>query len=145
MTTHSTASTAASPVHHRPQRPPGLLRRALQLDAVVTGLNGAVYLAAAPVLDGVLGIEAMPMRAIGTFLLAYAAVVWVVGSRSRIPRPGARAVVAVNAVWALDSVAVAATGWGSPTTLGTAWILLQAGVVGGFAVLQWLGLRAGTH
>jgi len=145
MTTHSTASTAASPVHHRPPPSPRLLRRALQLDAVVTGFNGAAYLAAAPVLGGVLGIEVMPLRAAGTFLLAYAAVVWVVGSRPTISRAAARAVVAVNAVWALDSVAVAATGWGTPTTLGTVWILLQAGVVGGFALLQWLGLRAGTR
>jgi hypothetical protein len=139
MTTHGTASTAA-PTVHLPSST--LLRRALRLDAVVTGLNGAAYLLAAPLLDDVLGLDPTLLRAVGAFLLAYAAVVWVVGSRPEISRAAARAVVAVNAVWALDGLAVAATGWGSPTAVGTAWIVAQAGVVGAFAVLQWAGLRA---
>jgi hypothetical protein len=142
MTISSATPTVATPARLRSL---GLLRPALQLDAVVTGLNGAAYLAAAPVLTDVLGLPAGPLRAVGAFLLAYAAAVWLVGTRPRIDPRAAGAVVAVNVVWALDSVAVAALGWGSPTVAGTVWILLQAGVVGGFAALQWQGLRTRTR
>ncbi len=142
MTTSAAASTAAPATR---LRSPGLLRQALRLDALVTGLNGAAYLAAAPFLDDLLGLPAGPLQAVGAFLLAYSGVVWAVGSRPRIDPRAAGAVVVVNLLWALDSVALAATGWGSPTTAGTVWIVLQAGVVGAFAALQWLGLRARTR
>lgn len=51
------------------------------------------------------------------------------------------AVIALNTVWAVDSLVVAGLGWGSPTAVGTVWIVLQAIVVTAFAALQLLGLR----
>ena len=124
---------------------PGLLRTALLLDAAVTGLNGAAYLAGASSLDGLLGLNAGLLRGIGAFLLAYGIGIGigvaVLGRRQRIPRPAAWAVVGINAVWAVDSLAAAAMGWGTPSTAGRVWIVAQAFVVGGFAALQALGLR----
>ena len=118
-----------------------LLRTALLLDAVVTGVNGAAYAVAAPALAGVLGLPPDVLRGTGVFLLCYALAVWAAASRPRIGRRAVLAVVAVNVLWAADSLVVAATGWGSPTPAGTAWICAQAAVVAGFAAVQLTALR----
>jgi hypothetical protein len=117
-----------------------LLRTALQLDAAVTGVNGAAYLALAGPLEELLGLDAALLRGTGAFLLVFAALVGVAAARP-VPRPGAvGAIVAANVAWAVASVIVAAAGWDSPATAGTAWILMQATVVAGFAALQAAGL-----
>lgn len=124
-----------------PARTAPPLRLTLLLDAAVTGANGALYLAAAPALDGLLGIPAGTLGWLGAVLLAFAAAVLLVGRRQR-PAPAAvLAVVAVNVAWVAASLAAAATGWQSPTTTGTVWTVLQAGVVAAFAGLQVSGLR----
>jgi hypothetical protein len=122
-------------------RPRPLLRAALKLDAVVTGANGAAYLAAAAPLSDLLGLSEALLRATGAFLLVYAALVWIVGSRRQIPRGPVYAIVAANVLWAVDSIVMAIAGWGDPSTAGTAWILMQAVVVAAFAELQLIGLR----
>ena len=124
-----------------PARSRPLLRLALKLDAVVTGANGAAYLAAAGPLSDLLGLSEALLRGAGAFLLVYAAFVWIVGTRREIPRGAVFAIVAGNAIWAVDSVVMAIAGWGDATTAGTVWILLQAVVVAGFAELQLTGLR----
>ena len=136
-----TTSTAAGNAAPTPTRSDSLLRLALRLDAVVTGLNGAVYLAAAPLLDDVLGLSGGLLRGAGVFLLVYAAAVWLVGAGARISAAAVEAVVVANALWAIGSVAVVVTGAGSPTTVGAVWLVLQAVVVAAFAVLQLAGLR----
>jgi hypothetical protein len=118
---------------------PSLLRFALRLDAVVTAANGAAYLLAAPLLDGLLGLPAGWLRGIGVFLLLFAVGVWTVAARPTPPAVGT--VVAANALWAVGSVLAAAAGVGSPTAVGTVWIVLQAVVVAAFAVLQVAGAR----
>ena len=138
MTTQGTTAAVG-----RTSLPQGdaLLRLALKLDAAVTGLNGAAYLAGASVLAEPLGLSAGLLRGVGAFLVAYAAGVWLVATRDAVRPAAAWTVVALNAVWAADSLAVAALGWGSPTALGAVWIVLQAVVVAGFAALQRAGLR----
>ena len=85
------------------------------------------------------------LRAAGTFLLVYAAAVWLVSDR---PAPAAvRAVITGNLLWSVGSIAVVVADLGTPTTIGAVWLVLQAIVVVGFAVLQIAGLRrseAGT-
>jgi hypothetical protein len=122
-------------------RPRPLLRAALKLDAVVTGANGAAYLLAAGPLSDLLGLSAPLLRGTGAFLLAFAALVWITGSRREIPRGPVYAIVIANAVWAADSLVAAIAGWGDPTTAGTVWIVFQAIVVAAFAELQLTGLR----
>lgn len=136
MTTIRTAP-AASPS----TRAGGLLRPVLRLDAVVTAANGAAYLLAAPLLDGPLGLSAGLLRGVGVFLLGYAGVVWLVAARRRISGPAVEAVIGANALWAAGSVVAAVVGIGSLTALGATWLVLQAGVVAAFAVLQLVGLR----
>ncbi len=118
-----------------------LLHDALRLDAAVTGANGLAYLVAAGPLEDLLGLSAGLLRGAGTVLVAFAVAVAVAGTRRTPSATAVKAVVGVNAVWALDSVAAAVAGWGSPTTAGTVWMRLQAGVVAGFAALQAAGLR----
>ena len=134
MTTSTTATAA-------PTGSDVLLRTALRLDAVVTGANGAAYLLAAPLLDDLLGLSPGLLRGVGGFLLVFAGVVWLVGARTPVPAGPAREVAAANLLWAAGSVVVVAVGAGTPTTVGAVWLVLQAGVVAGFAVLQTAGLR----
>lgn len=121
--------------------PETLLRLVLKLDAVVTGVNGVAYLAAAEPLEDLLGVSAGLLRPVGAFLLLFAAAVWVVSTRHVVPRVAVLAIATANAVWALGSLVFAAAGASSPSTVGTVWVLLQALVVGGFAALQALASR----
>ena len=124
-------------------RPPTLvpLRPALRLDAVVTGTNGAAYLAAAPWLADLLGVPSGTLRGLGAFLLAFAAGVWLVGARPRVSGVATEVVVGANLLWAAASVAAVVTDRFPLTGTGTAWVLLQAAVVAGFAAAQLTALR----
>jgi hypothetical protein len=116
---------------------PARLRLALKLDAAVTGLNGAAYLVAAGPLADLFGLKAGPLRAVGAFLLVFAAAVALIATRPSIPRAGVTFVIEANIAWVIASLAVAIFGWSSPETVGTIWIVLQAAVVAGFAALQF--------
>jgi hypothetical protein len=120
------------------------LRLILKLDAVVTGVNGIAYLALAGPLEDLLGVAPELTRPIGAFLVLFAAAVWFVATRPVVPRLAAAEIASANAVWALGSLAFAAAGVSSPTTVGTVWIILQALVVGGFAALQALAMPSGS-
>lgn len=136
-----TTSTAAGNAARTLSRSDSLLRPALRLDAVVTGLNGAAYLAAAPLLDDLLGLSGGLLRGAGAFLLVYALAVWLVGAGRRISAAAVEAVVVANVLWVIGSVLAAVSGLGSPTTAGAVWLVLQAVVVAGFAAVQFAGLR----
>ena len=130
-------TSTASPL----TRPEGLLRLALRLDAAVSALNGVAYVVVAAPLGDLLGLSAGLLRGLGVFLLLYAAAVWWVGARPAVDTSAVRAVIAANLLWTAGSIGVAVTGLGSPTTVGTVWIVLQAVAVAGFAALQAAGLR----
>ena len=112
------------------------LRTALKLDAIVTGANGAAYLVAAGPLEDLLGLSPALLRGIGAFLLLFSAAVWLVAARPQVSSTAALAVIAVNVLWAADSIAFLAAGLSDPTTVGAIWIVMQALVVAGFAGLQ---------
>ena len=113
-----------------------LTRVALKLDAVVTGANGAAYLVAASLLDGPLGLPESFLRATGAFLIVFAACVWFTATRRNLNRNAVGAVVALNALWVVDSIALVAFAWYDLTTGGAIWVVLQAIVVAAFAALQ---------
>jgi hypothetical protein len=117
------------------------LRTALRLDAVVTGANGAAYLAAAPWLTDLLGVPTGSLRTLGAALLVFTACVWLVAARPRVSGVATEVVVAANVVWVAGSVAAVATDRFPLTGAGTAWVLLQAAVVAGLAAAQLTALR----
>lgn len=119
----------------------GFARLALTLDAVVTGLNGIAYLALATVLDSFFGVTTAVQYPVGVFLLLYALGVLAIGTRKEINRAGLTAVIVANLLWVVLSLVVAVSGALSPTGVGTVWIVLQSLTVGGFAALQYIGLK----
>ena len=137
MTNHVESSLSAAAGRDRDR----LLRLSLELDAVASGGLGVVLAAAGAVLDGLLGIPAAVLVPVGGFLVAYAASLWLIGSRPRVRRPAVWVVVVGNLVWVAASVAAVAAGWWSPTGMGTAFVLAQAAAVALFAGLQFTGLR----
>ncbi|MFE7902706.1 hypothetical protein ACFU3E_35465 [Streptomyces sp. NPDC057424] len=139
MTTSQTsarpADTAGRVTAARP------LRMFLTLDAAVTAGNGLIYLLAAGPVGDLLGLDTGLLRGIGAFLIVYGILVAVLAGR-QVPAAGpTKVVIEANLLWAVASVATAVFGWFDPNTVGTVWTLMQAAVVGGFAVLQINGLR----
>ena len=117
------------------------LRNVLLADALVSGATGLLMTLAAGLLEPILQVPATLLRGAGLALLPYAAVVAWLARREALPRGAVWAVVACNAAWAVDCVALLVTGWIDPTLLGVAFILMQALVVAAFAELQVVGLR----
>jgi hypothetical protein len=95
----------------------------------------------AALLAGLLGLPEPLLRGAGLALLPYGAFVAFVATRPQLSAAAVWAVIALNALWALDSVALLLTGWVAPSALGYGFVLLQAAVVGVFAELEFLGLR----
>lgn len=138
MTTHQTRSSLGRSAG---EGSGGLLRLVLKLDAVATGAVGLLSLAAGPMLDGLLGTPLALLVPVGLFLVAYAAAIWIVATRTRVSRPAVWAAVAINLVYAVDCVVVLVAGWFPLTALGTAFVLFQAAAVTLFAAAQIYALR----
>jgi hypothetical protein len=124
--------------------PSQLLRKALLSDALLSGLTGLVLAFAAGPLSTPLGLPVGLLRWSGIILIPFAPLLARLGMRERIQRPLVFAVVACNALWALDSVLLLVTGWVEPTILGEVFVLGQAVVVAVLAELEFLGLRRST-
>ena len=135
---------ASSRIERPPARPwsgspsrQRVLRWALLADAALTVANAVAYLVAADALDSLLRLPSALLRGVGAFLAAYALIVWFIATRPAPPPLAVRAVAAGNSLWAVASVILAAAGWFTPSDTGTAWIVLQAATVAGFALVQW--------
>ena len=117
------------------------LRYALLADAVASGATGLLLIAGADLLTGLLGLPVALMREAGLLLVPYVALVAFVGTRETISRPAVQAIIALNVLWVVGSIALLMSGYVAPTTLGTAFVIAQAVAVGVFAELQFIGLR----
>jgi len=117
------------------------LRYALLADAVASGATGLLMIAGADALTGLLGLPVALMREAGLVLVPYVALVAFVGTRATIARGAAQAIIALNVLWVLGSVAVLLAAPIAPTALGYAFVIAQAVAVGVFAELQVIGLR----
>lgn len=124
-----------------PHQTSTFLRRVLMLDAVASGAMALLLVLAAGPLTELLGLPQALMRIAGAVLLPYSAFVAWLAMREAPSRPLVWAVVAANALWAVDSVLILLLGWIAPTTLGILFVAGQAMVVLVFAELQYLGLR----
>ena len=138
MTAQSTTTTARGLVAPAPD---SLLRLALKGDAAITALNAVAYLAAFALLDGWLGVPAALLIGVGAFLLAFAAYVGRLSAQAEMARAAVAGVIAVNAVWVVDSAILLAVDGFGPTLAGQLVIAVQAAGVAGLAALQYVGLR----
>ncbi|MEJ7649389.1 MAG: hypothetical protein WKF57_10185 [Nakamurella sp.] len=121
------------------------VRLALAVDATITALNGLAYLVGADVLDELLNLNTVLLRWAGTFLMAFGLVVAALVRRPLPSRAAVWIVIGINAAWAMDSVLMGVLGWGSPSAVGTAWIIGQGVLVAGFAAWQAAALTQRTR
>lgn len=120
---------------------PVFLRRVLLADAVASGAMGLLLCAAATQLEALLGLPAQLLRVAGLALLPFAALVALLATRGTIRRGAVWAVIAVNAIWVVDSIALLLSGEVTPTLPGQVFVAGQAIVVAVFAELEVGALR----
>lgn len=117
------------------------LRRALQIDAVFSGTAALLMVFGAGFLASLLNLPETFLRNTGLVLVVFALGVGYLASRDMMSKTAVWAVIAINAVWTIDSIVLLASGWVSPNLLGQAFIVMQAIAVGVFAELEFVGLR----
>jgi hypothetical protein len=117
------------------------LRRALQADAIFSGVSAVLLTFGGPAFAPLTNLPAGLLRETGLFLVAYAAFVGWLGTRATMLRALVMIVIAGNAAWTLASIALLFSGAVTPNLLGEAAIAMQAIVVGVLAELQYIGLR----
>ncbi len=117
------------------------LRSALLADAVASGATGLLMAALATTLAGLLDVPAALLFWAGVVLLPYTALLVFLATRDQLPHWTVWVVIVSNVLWAVDCVVLTMSGRIEPNALGTAFILVQALVVGGFAELQFVALR----
>jgi hypothetical protein len=121
--------------------PSPFLRRALQIDAIFSGVSALVLVFGASFLAPLTNLPDSFLRNTGLVLVAFVLGVGYLASREAMSKVAMWAVIAINVVWTIDSIALLASGWLSPNLLGQVFIVMQAIAVGIFAELEFIGLR----
>lgn len=121
--------------------PSTFLSRALQADAIFSGISAAGLTLGAGLLAPFLNLPEALLRETGLFLIAYAAFVGWLGTRSSLLKALVIFVVVGNAAWTLASIALLFSGAVTPNLLGEVTVVAQAIATGVFAELQYIGLR----
>ncbi|HEX7175350.1 MAG TPA: hypothetical protein VF240_08840 [Pyrinomonadaceae bacterium] len=117
------------------------LRWVLFADAATCIAAGLLLMLGSRVLEQFLGLPAELSRYAGVSLLPFAALLVYLATRENLSSPVVWAVIALNALWTVDSILLLLSGWIEPTGLGSAFIVFQAFGVAMFAALEYLGLR----
>ena len=121
--------------------PSTFLRRALLLDAASCAALGLLMAVCAAPLGWWFHLPLPLLRESGIVLLAFAAFLAWACTRPLLPRLLVLAIIAGNALWALDSVLLLLPGWIAPNGLGATFILVQAIATALIAELEYVGLR----
>ena len=117
------------------------LRRAIQADAIFSGVSAVLLTFGAGELAPLLNLPEALLRESGLFLIAYTALVGWLGTRQTMPKALVGIVIVGNAAWTLASIALLLSDAVTPNLLGEAAVAMQAIVVGVLAELQYIGLR----
>jgi hypothetical protein len=117
------------------------LRRAIQADAIFSGVSAVLLTFGAGDFAPLLNLPEALLRESGLFLIAYTALVGWLGTRQAMPKALVAIVIAGNAAWTLASIALLFSDAVMPNLLGEAAVAMQAIVVGVLAELQYIGLR----
>ncbi len=132
-----------NPVQTRDQA--RFLRRALQADAIFSGLSGALAIFDAAPIAALLGFttpSATPIvMVIGLGLLVWAALSLWLSTRSKLTRGLVFTIVEGNLLWVLATIILLVSGWLPFSTTGKWAIALVADVVGLLALWQYIGWR----
>jgi hypothetical protein len=120
---------------------PHFLRRVLLVDAATSAACGLLMTAGSGVLSSLTNLPQVLLTEAGLLLFPFAALVWYTATRSSMPRALVWLVIASNALWAIDSIALLLSGWVSPNLFGEIFVLVQAAVVAVLAELEYSGLR----
>jgi hypothetical protein len=118
-----------------------LLRNALALDAAACAGLGLILATAAGPLAAPLGLPVDFLRGVGLVLLPCAALIGWFASRKVLPRLAVYAVIGVNLLWIVDSVAILLMGRFAPTGLGITFVLAQAAAVAVVTELEVIGFK----
>ncbi|QDW39616.1 hypothetical protein FFI89_022220 [Bradyrhizobium sp. KBS0727] len=121
--------------------PSTFLSRALQADAIFSGISAAGLTLGAGLLAPFLNLPEALLRETGLFLIAYTAFVGWLGTRSSLLKALVIFVVVGNAAWTFASIALLFSGAVTPNLLGEIVVVAQAIATGVFAELQYIGLR----
>jgi hypothetical protein len=122
-------------------QPSQFLRRAIQADAIFSGVSAVPLTFGAAELAPWLALPEALLRETGLFLIAYTALVGWLGTRQAMPKPLVLIVIAGNAAWTIASIALLFSSAVTPNLLGEAFVAMQAIAVGALGELQYIGLR----
>ena len=118
-----------------------LLRRALVIDALVSGATGLLLVIAGGWLASVLDVPEPLLRYSGIVLLPFAIIVALVARRDAVARAHVVAIIVVNIAWVAGSAWLVLGDRIQPNALGYAFIVMQAIAVAAFAEFQYVALR----
>ena len=121
------------------------LRQVLTVDAVGSGAIGLGLWLFAPAFGSLLNLPVELLREVGLILLPFAALVGFIASRQHPSRIGVWIVIAINALWVLDSIFLLFADDIEPNVLGYAFLIVQAVAVGVIAELEFIGLRRASQ
>jgi hypothetical protein len=122
-------------------QPSQFLRRAIQADAIFSGVPAVLLTFGAAELAPWLNLPEALLRETGLFVIAYTALVGWLGTRQAMPKPLVLIVIAGNAAWAIASIALLFSSAVTPNVLGEVFVAMQAIAVGALGELQYIGLR----
>jgi hypothetical protein len=122
-------------------QPSLFLRRAIQADAIFSGVSAVLLTSGAAELAPWLNLPEALLRESGLVLIAYTALVGWLATRQVMPKPLVLIVIAINAVWTVASIALLFSSAVTPNLLGEAFVAMQAIAVGALGDLQYIGWR----
>ena len=120
------------------------LKRALTIDALMTGATALLLLVAAGVLARLLAVPEPLLRYAGIALVPFVVFVAIIARRPVVPRATVLTIIGLNVAWVAASVWLLLGGRIQPNALGYAFIIAQAVAVALFAEIQYVGLRRAT-
>jgi hypothetical protein len=126
-------------------QPSLLLRRAIQADAIFSGVSAVLLTLGAAELAPWLNLPEALLRESGLVLIAYTALVGWLATRQVMPKPLVLIVIAINAVWTVASIALLLSSAVTPNLLGEAFVAVQAIAVGALGELQYIGWRRSSE
>ena len=118
-----------------------LLRRALLADGLMGIACGSLLILLNSWYANLLALPGDLLLAAGLTLLPLGLFLMWLGSQETVSRRLVWVVLAINAMWAIDSLVLLFSGWISPNLLGQVFVIGQAALVLLFLELELIGLK----